>query len=71
MSVVVARLRVKRFDTEQGARQWARCFDHARRFNRMPLLETEEAEDGWWVVNPDVEAHAKPPLQPMTPRNPQ
>lgn len=65
------RLRVKRFDTEQGARQWAKGFDHARRFNRVPLLEVEGAEDGWWAVNPDADAHAKPPLVPMAPRKPQ
>lgn len=55
------------FPTEDGARREARRYDHARRFNALPLLDVERDEETgmWWVVNPNVDAIAKPPRRPM------
>ena len=60
------RRRLKRFDTERGARQWARAFDVARAANALPLLsvEPDETGAGWWAVNPDARAVAQPGRKP-------
>ena len=54
------------FPTEREAERFARSFDHARRFNRVPVLEVAQQEDGEWaVVNPDTHAKYHAPRTPV------
>ena len=61
------RLTLKTFETERAAEMFARSFDHARKFNRLPLLVVERGEElrEWFVVNPDADAKAHAPRTPV------
>ena len=63
----MTRRRLKMFETEVGARRWCREADHARTFNRLPLLDVEQDKETgqWWAVNPDVDARPGIPRRPM------
>ncbi len=54
------------FETEKRARKFARAYDTARAFNKLPLLEVMRDGDGMWlVVNPDPDAVPHGPRMPV------